>query len=77
MKETILLMQKSFGAVASAAFALLAVQTAQAQDVKAIVAKTNAVYHNLKSLKVSLQTTGMLSMGAREMRRHSRPKNAQ
>ena len=50
-------MQKPFGAVASAAFALLTVQTAQAQDIKTIVAKTNAVYHNMKSLKVSLQTT--------------------
>ena len=50
-------MQKLFGAVASAAFALLTVHTAQAQDVKTIVAKTNAVYKNMKSLKVSLQTT--------------------
>ena len=50
-------MLKLFGTVAGAAIALLAVQTTRAQDVKAIVAKTNAAYHNLKTIKVSLQTT--------------------
>ena len=50
-------MLKLFGTVAGAAIALLTVQTAQAQDAKAIVAKTNAAYHNLKTIKVSLQTT--------------------
>lgn len=48
-------MLKSFGM--GAALVLLTVHTAQAQDVKTIVAKTNAVYHNMKSIKVSLQTT--------------------
>ncbi len=50
-------MLKLFGAAAGAACVLLTAQTAQAQDVKTIIAKTNAVYHNMKTLKVSLQTT--------------------
>ena len=50
-------MLKLFGAAAGAACVLLTAQTAQAQDVKTIIAKTNAVYRNMKTLKVSLQTT--------------------
>ena len=58
-------MQKLFGTVAAlGVLASLSTQTAQAQDVKAVIAKTQDVYKHMKTLQASFETD--LEQGAQK-----------